>query len=53
MAILDMHTDLPISRRQFLAVAAAMSAGTWTEAATEGHVIACFDLEKGTTTLSA
>jgi hypothetical protein len=29
-----------------------LSAGTWTEAGIEGHVIACFDLERGTTTIS-
>jgi hypothetical protein len=30
-----------------------LSAGTWTEAGAEGRVIICFDLEKGTTTISA
>ena len=48
-----MKNDFPISRRRFLAVAAAVSAGTWTEASVEGRIIACFDLEKATTTVSA
>ena len=30
-----------------------LSAGTWTEAGGEGRIIVCFDLEKGTTTISA
>ncbi|UCF16439.1 MAG: hypothetical protein JSW59_03075, partial [Phycisphaerales bacterium] len=29
-----------------------LSDGTWTRAGVEGHVIVCFKLEKGTTTIS-
>jgi hypothetical protein len=29
-----------------------LSAGTWTEASVEGRIIACINLEKGTTTIS-
>jgi hypothetical protein len=29
-----------------------LEAGTWTDAPTEGRIIACFDLAKGPTTIS-
>jgi hypothetical protein len=56
---LPFHTSAPIvqhgdSRTELKKVSSTeqLSDGTWTRAGIEGHVVVCFKLEKGTTTIS-
>ena len=56
---LPFHTSAPVvqhgdSRTELKKVSSTQQLldGTWTRASAEGHVVVCFQLEKGTTTIS-
>lgn len=56
---LPFHTSAPVVRHgdsqmelKNVGSTQQLSDGTWTRAGVEGHVIVCFNLQKGTTTIS-